>query len=256
MNVKHFLSLRFTSFVLIAFGAFLFYTGYQIGSIDDKNIKKREEQIYSFLLSAVIPVGLGFVSWTMNREIEEKSQESIVIIRNEVTKEKKRCQAVCHDISEELISILKPLQDTKVTYQKCIEEIEKHSDFIRIFQEKNDAAIKLTDWLKFSRNRDFLRKNIVSLAEEKHNIPPKYLHLYHKDIGRCINWLRDSIERLEGYVVDRNKLAYSLQYLPDGFDVYKTSLEGIKHQIDLIKLSGNSGVLEDFVDELIINLEK
>lgn len=242
MNLKSILTFSF-------FGAFLLFTGYQIGGINDKAVQEKEKQIYNFLLTVAIPLGIAGVNHSVNKEIEEKAEKEI----------DKRLVAYQNNHCSNLEKIKGLIESSSLPPQvrnEYVKQIDISQTACKQFIENYEIAQKITKWLSDRKNRLALVDTITVLAQQRHQISSKSLPAFRQDMARCINWLRDSIQRLNGYQLERNEVTKALSPdLTDGLEVYKTALNALKYHDQLGKLSGNSRVVEDFVDELIRLIE-
>lgn len=224
------------------FGVFLLFTGYQVGGINDKTVQEKEKQIYNFLLTVGIPLGIACVNHCVNEEIEEKTKRET----------KQRLTAFYNERYSDLEKLLKSSNLPPKEQDEIVKQIDIFKTAYQQFIENYEVAQKITKWLSNKKNRLALVNAITSQAQKQHRISDKSLPVFHEDMRRCINWLRDSIQRLKGYQLDKNEVTRALSPdLTDGLEVYKTALNALKDNEQLIKLSGNSKVVKDFVDELI-----
>jgi hypothetical protein len=262
MEFPNLLKWKYSSVIIVGTGALLFWAGYRLGLIRDGELDSREEQLYALILTVTIPTGLVFSSAVVNREIQEVSQDEI----QKAKKERDRAISNCNGeigrfqnlYSQRLDSIkmtLEPLQEFEDIYQQCLLEIENCQAVFEGLKERSKAAANISDWLSSKINRTHIRDFAISEVGKKFSIPTYQKTVFCNDIGRCINWLRDSIFALQGYEVRQEELARASQDLPGGIDVYLTALTAIKSYPDLTRLSRDTNVLQDFVKELSERLQ-
>ncbi len=213
--------------------------------------------VYALILTVAIPVGMTFSSSMVNREIQELSKDEIQKAQTERDKAITKCngeigrfQNIYSQRIDKIKNSLEPLKEFEDIYKQCLFEVKNCQAIFDELQKKSHAAADLADWLSSKSNRMQIRDFAVFEVEKKHSIPAYKAITFRNDIGRCINWLRDSIFALQGYEVRREEIARACPDIPSGISAYLTALEVIKSHSDLVRLSNNTNVLEDFIQEL------
>jgi hypothetical protein len=257
MAFPNLLKWKYSSVIIVGTGALLFWAGYRLGLIRDGELDSREEQLYALILTVTLPTGLVFSSAVVNREIQEESKSEIEKAQKERDKVREKSQLEVGKLqvlyTQKLDNIknkLAPLQEFEDLYQQFISEIESCQATFEELKERSRVASDITDWLSSKANRTNIRDYAVAAAEKEVTIPPHQLPIFRNDIGRCINWLRDSIFVLQGYEVRRSDLARASQDIPGELKAYLAALEAIKSHPDLTRISKKTNVLDDFVQEL------
>ncbi len=258
MKIPNLLKLKYSAVIIVAASGILCYVSYRLGRIqDNQTLNSRDEQIYAIILTVAIPAGLGFSGWVIDREIKELSEGRVEQAKQEHALKIGRYQAMYSDALDDIRKKLEPLKDAGCGYEKCIQEIEKCKSIVKDFQRKDKAAREIADWLYVKSNRKSLREFILSEVDRRKIEISKHQKIaFERDLGRCINWLRDSILELQGYAVEAQTLASAHLDLPKGMMAYSVALNAIKTHPRLTEFSGDSMVLEDFVDELVNRLTK
>ncbi len=254
MKMSKLFGLSFSAFVSVVFGVALFFLGYRLGSLDDNTVKKREEMLYTVFIPFAMTSAAGFITWSINNEISEGSKGEIESHKEDYEKKRGQYKAMYFTSLNHAKKILEPLKLSGEIYQKCLIELENCEHLLNDFEEKKEASDRIYLWLSDPEHRRLLKEYTVSQASQSHEIPPHKVKIFQRDIGRCINWLRDSINRLQGYEVIKDKLAESYHDIPDGLNAHITALNSIKSHNELFELSKDSGVLEDFIEELVERL--
>ncbi|MEM6837972.1 MAG: hypothetical protein AAF609_14085 [Cyanobacteria bacterium P01_C01_bin.120] len=239
-----------SAFGVVGFGIFLFLAGYRVGAIDDAALKKRQEVLHSVYIPFAMTGVVGLLSWSINKEIDGRTEGEIEKERESYEKKRGQYKAMYFESLRQVKEVIEPIKLSDDIYQKCLREIERCERLLNDFENKKEAADSIYLWLSSSENRKQLKVYAVSQVMQFYEIPEHKAKLFHRDIGRCINWLRDSISRLHGYDVLKDQLAESYKDLPFGLDAHLAALSAIKSNNVLRELSKNSGVLEDFVDEI------
>lgn len=263
MASPNLLKWKYSSVIIVGTGALLFWAGYRLGLIRDGELDSREEQLYALILTAAIPTGLAFSSAVVNREIQEVSQDEILKAHKQRDKaienskaEIGRFQNLYTQRVEDIKSKLDPLKEFEGLYQQCLLEIENCHIAFEQLRERSQAAADISDWLSSKANRLKIRDDAIAEVEKRFTLPAYQATTFRNDIGRCINWLADSIFALQGYEVKRSELARASQDIPGELDAYLTALEAIKAHPDLAHHSKQTNVLEDFVQELSDRLQE
>nr|WP_322718299.1 hypothetical protein [Nostoc sp. ChiQUE02]MDZ8231273.1 hypothetical protein [Nostoc sp. ChiQUE02] len=243
MSHSNWRNLLLVYLVLIVSGAGLFTLGYNVALLNETNLPKRQEIIINALL-ALVPTGMGFVGWLVFREFDFLIKEQV----NQTT-----------------IQAIKSIQDTEKMiadiglseekYQECLKILQKANERIELYGKHSQVAQKISKWLSSSKNRSRLTEEVVKIAQKNHIIPPEVLPFFKRDIARSINWLRDSIIRLNGYDVDSTYIE-EIQKVPDGFATYRAALYAIELHPQLAELTGDTKVIGNFVRELVAKLEE
>lgn len=257
MALPSLLKLKYSSVIIVSAGALLFWVGYRLGLIKDGPLDSREEQLYALILTAAIPSGLAFASYVVNREIQELSQDEIKKAIGEREKAVSDCNAKIGRFQnlytqrlESIKKTLEPLEEFEDVHNQLLLEIENCQAVFEALKEKSNAAARISDWLSSKVNRTQVRDFAIAKVEKEFSIPAYKQSVFRNDIGRCINWLRDSIFALQAYEVRKEDLTRASQDLPGGIDPYLIALEAIKSHPDLTRLSRKTNVLQDFVSEL------
>lgn len=263
MAFPNLLKWKYSSVIIVGTGALLFWAGYRLGLIRDGELDSREEQLYALILTVTIPTGLAFSTAVVNREIQEESQDEIQKAHKERDKaienskaEIGRFQNLYSQRIEDIKNKLEPLKEFEDIYQQCLLEIENCRIIFEELRERSKAAADIADWLSSKANRLKIRDDAIAEVEKRFTIPAYQATAFRNDIGRCINWLADSIFALQGYEVKRSELARASQDILGGLDAYLVALEFIKSHPDLTDRSKKTNVLEDFVQELSERLQK
>ncbi|WP_186227493.1 hypothetical protein [Scytonema hofmannii] len=123
------------------------------------------------------------------------------------------------------------------------------------FQARLEASQKIGKWLQNEDNRLSLSEFAISRASSNHNIHEKYMNAFKNDIGRCVNWLRDSVENLRACKVDPEEFTYARRAgMDSGIDPYITALNAIKNHEYLKRLASKTGIVKEMIDYFIQKL--
>lgn len=262
MKPPNLLAWKYSAVIMVGTGAILFYVGYRLGLVRDDELIPRRDQLFALVLTVGVPASITFSSAVVNREIQELSKDEIRNAQIERDKAIRKYQEdlgrIRNQYAQRLDSIkdaLEPLKDFEDVYQKCLLEIEICQSVFDEFKKKSQAAADISHWLASKANRIQIRDLAITKVEEKYSIPAYQSTTFRNDIGRCINWLRDSIFALQGYEVRQDELARTREDITGGIDAYLVALEAIKSHPDLIRLSNQTNVLEDFITELMDRLK-
>lgn len=256
MTLPNLLKLKYSAVIIVVTSGLLCYVSYRLGRIqDNQTLNSRHEQVLAVILTVAVPSGLGFSSWVVNHEIQELSEDRVKQAKRDHNSTVGRYQAMYSNALDEVKEKLEPLKGVGEGYQNCLLEIEKCRSIVKGFQKRDKASREIVDWLSSKKNRRMVREFMLeAIQKQQLSIPVHKLPALQQDLGRCINWLRDSILELQGYAVDQDLLTTAHLDLPNGLEVYSFALNSIKTHPVLSDLSGESMVLDDFVDELVYRL--
>lgn len=263
MKLPNLLKWKYSAVIIVVTGLALCYVSYRLGLIKEGTLNAREQQLYTLILTVAVPTGIGFSSVVVNREIQELSKQEVNAAHQERNKAINRCNAEIgryHNLYTQKLDEVKnkidPLKESKEIYNELCLEIEKCQAIFEEFKATSRAAEDIGTWLSSKVNRTQIRDWAIGEAEKNYPIPDYKMAMFRNDIGRSINWLRDSIVALQGYEIRKEELIRASQDIPGGIKVYLAAFEAIKAHPDLTRLSGNTNILQNFIEELAETLHK
>lgn len=270
MDLKNFLKPTSATFGFIIFSASLFTVGYHVGGLTDNNkVTERDKILSPFLLSLILP-GAAIVNFFINKQVKDESERQIV--QNEKNCENRVKNYAFHYLNSlDKVEIILGKSDDAVS-QKCMTEVVKLKGEIQEYVDKYDAAQVMVKWLDDDRLRRKLLRTIVIVTQKEE---PKIIDdsdveiAFSEDLGKCLNWLRDSIDVLDNRSVDRKYMTTALTPgMLEQFDAYQYALTYIfrdyfKDQKELkdFCISNNVSefyvkrILEEYVNSLIARLK-
>lgn len=251
MELKTFFKPTIATLYFIIFSASLFLLGYGVGGIK-KSVSERDKIIYPFLLTFVLP-GASFLNLFINQQIEGKNKEY---------REKK--EAECENkVKDYANNYLRELGHLEIELRKldgpvvieCLEKTNYFREIVRNYVKNYEASQNVVKWLDIEKKRVLLVEVIVAKALRKNPNQISDLQTFNQDIGRCINWLRDSIDVLHSRPIYPPEMTKALQALENNFKPYEDALESILEVEELQLQSNYTGILEQYVHELIERLK-
>ena len=263
MKLPNFLKWKYSAVIIVVTGLTLCYISYRLGLIKEGTLNSREEQLYALILTVAVPTGLTFSSAVVNREIKELSGKEIEAAHQERDKAINRCKAEIgrfQNLYVQKLDIIKdelePLKESKDVYSQLCHEIENCQAIFEEFKTRSRSAEDIAHWLSSKANRIQIRNWAIAEAKKQYSIPAYKMTVFRNDIGRSINWLRDSIFALQVYEVRKEELVRASQDIPGGIKAYLAAFEAIKSHPDLTRLSSSTNVLQYFIEQLSEKLQK
>lgn len=218
-------------------------SGEQIG-IEHLKRAAAQNKLSEILLMALIPSGLCAPAWAyLNKVIQEEietGQEQEIskfFFLQEVKLSTARRSLESSQLPPDLLS-------------KCLKAFDGGENAAKDFQVKRKSAIELLKWLRNEDNRLDLRDKVLARAVERYPMCENFESELKDDIANFLIWLRDSFELQGGYKVGRNMLKALDKGMPNSNDTYLYVIQIISEDEDLINISTDSFVLQDFTDEL------
>ncbi|MEP0855274.1 hypothetical protein [Trichocoleus sp. DQ-U1] len=239
------------------YSAFLWWIGYEIGRIPDKNelVLEREKIIYPFLLG-LIPLAAAALNYFINTQIEEQSK-TIIEEKEKECENKVKSYAINHLRTLGLVEIeLRKSNEPVAT--ECLLKVNSFKEIFKNYVNNYEVSQEIVKWLDNRKEREKLLEKIVAETLRKNNISAmsSVSRAFSQDIGRCVNWLRDSIDVLDKRRVYPPEMTTALSKIGNNFKPYKDALTAIKLDDELQQRSGNTGIIEHYLDELIKELMK
>ncbi|MBD2446703.1 hypothetical protein H6G76_05880 [Nostoc sp. FACHB-152] len=248
-------SLFFIFFIILTF-----VTGNLMGSLpndpklNDK-VSEKQKIIYPVLLG-FIPVAVGILNFFINTKIEEEANKKIEENHKEC---KEKVESYAHNFLRTLGSVEIQLQklDGNVSGE-CLLEVNKFKEVVRSYVINYDASQKIVKLLDNDKLRHKLEIDVIAKAVKKFDIPinSDESKAFSQDIGRCINWLRDSIDVLDYRPIYPPEMTTALKSGVKNFAPYEDALNNIKFEDKLEEASDSTRIIEKYVNYLINELKK
>jgi hypothetical protein len=235
----------------------------QNGKIETKEtITEKDKLIAGLLLSLVLP-GAAYLNYFINQKIEDESNKKIS--ENEIKCKNRVNDYVvnCLKSLDKVQGVLAGLNEDQAS--QCLTEISKFKIGIQEYVEKYDTAQVIVKWFDDDKLRKKLIVKIVEETLKKYNISNKQIDKdFSTDVGKCLNWLRDSIDILGSRPVDINYMTQALQQHAVQKAVYRYALtnilyehfKGQKEFDDMCKVKQVSSsyalrILQEYTDKLL-----
>ena len=256
MKLETFVKPTTATIYFIFFSAFLFSTGYFVGGLKYK-VQPREELIASSILG-LIPIAAGYLNYFINAKILEESNKKI-------EENDKKCQDTIQSfavnylhkidhIEIELKQINGPASD------KCIIEVQKFKSVVNKYRENYEASRKIMKILDNETERRHILENIIAYARKEYkkvNSKEPLPKEFNRDIGRCVNWLRDSVNLLDTRNLDKSYMTTAIKSnLLKDFTPYEFALKRIIFDEKISKISLSTKIINEYIEYLIKELSK
>jgi hypothetical protein len=235
-------------FVIIAF-----FLGYGFDKLP-KPKTDPEKTIYTTLYAMALPlISWSVISAIVGAAIEQQAEDKG---KEEAKREIDKYHVGYSKKLESITNILKGANLTEDIRNQCLNEINQMEFLSNSYWKRYDAAQKVIKWLDVDRKRRNLATRAVFYTFSLSNQQPtrKQKDLFRSDIVNCLNWLQSSLDdKLRSAPWSQADLASAMsQNLQGGLALYKSALNYIKDESEeLKKLDDGTGVVTEFVDELI-----
>ncbi|MBD2084586.1 hypothetical protein NDI49_15155 [Trichocoleus sp. ST-U3] len=250
---KKFFDPERVAFLGIGFSVYIFCIAYTLGQ-DSRKLTELQKLIYPVLFTIGGTWGAYIFKYVndVNAKIESE-------IKSESNQEAERKASLylanwVKNINN-FKSMLKPLENSIGTkkYQDIMTSLDEVNITYEQYLQKRQAADHIVNWLQKEENFVLFVQNIVDETKKQYPIEDRLLKLFYGDISGCVKWLMDSVFNMEKNPIDFKD--YSMKQalnsgLPDAIEIYRFAINLIEKRGRLKELSGNTSLLNEYLNYL------